>query len=163
MSFVLPMKFLRDWGPALAWAALMFYFSTDALSSEHTAGVILPLLAWLFPHAKPETLDAAHFFIRKSAHFWEYFLLSLLVLRGIRAGRPGWRWTWALMALAVAAGYAALDELHQAFVPSRGPSMYDVLLDSAGAGVAQVVAALWARRPVGPEKRTPVLQNRTGA
>jgi VanZ family protein len=140
------MKFLRDWGPALAWAALMFSFSTDALSSEHTSAVIIPLLAWLFPHAKLETLIAAHLYIRKSAHFWEFFLLSLLVLHGIRAGRAGWRWTWAFAALAVAAGYAGLDELHQAFVPSRGPSMYDVLLDSCGAAVAQIFAALWAWR-----------------
>jgi VanZ family protein len=108
--------------------------------------VILPLLAWFFPHAKLATLMAAHLFIRKSAHFFEYFLFSLLVLRGVRAGRAGWRWAWPLTVMAVAAGYAALDELHQAFVPSRGPSMYDVLLDTVGAGVAQILAALWAWR-----------------
>jgi len=33
--------------------------------------------------------------------------------------RPGWRWTWALAALSIAAGYSALDEIHQAFVISR--------------------------------------------
>jgi VanZ family protein len=149
------MKFLRDWGPALAWAALMSCFSTAALSSEHTAGLIVPLLAWLFPHAKLATLTAAHFYIRKSAHVFEYFLFSLLVLRGIRAGRAGWRWAWPLAVMAVAAGYAALDELHQAFVPSRGPSMYDVLLDTCGAAVAQCVAWLWTlRRPARDAGRT---------
>jgi VanZ family protein len=140
------MKFLRDWGPALAWATLISYFSTGVFSWQNTSHVIIPILAWLFPHAKPETLLAAHFYIRKSGHFWEYFLLSLLVLRGVRAGRPGWRWTWALMALAAAACYAGLDELHQAFVPTRTASVYDVLLDSTGAAVAQVITALCAWR-----------------
>jgi VanZ family protein len=140
------MKFLRDWGPALAWAALISYFSTDVFSWQNTSRLIIPILAWLFPHAKPESLVAAHFYIRKSAHFWEFFFLSLLVLRGIRAGRRGWRWAWALMALAVVAAYAGLDELHQAFVPSRTASIYDVLLDSSGAAVAQVCARVWAWR-----------------
>lgn len=140
------MKFLRNWGPALAWAALISYFSTDLFSWEHTSRIIIPLLAWLFPSATPETLIAAHFYIRKSAHFWEFFALSLLVLRGIRAGSRGWRWSWALMALAAAAAYAGLDELHQAFVPSRTGSIFDVMLDSSGAAVAQAIAAAWALR-----------------
>jgi VanZ family protein len=29
--------------------------------------------------------------------------------------------------------YACLDETHQIFVPGRGPSLYDVALDSSGA------------------------------
>ncbi len=152
------MKFLRDWGPALAWATLISYFSTDVFSWQHTSHVIIPILAWFFPHAKTETLLAAHFYIRKSGHFWEYFLLSLLLLRGIRAGRPGWRWAWALTALAVAAAYAGLDELHQAFVPSRSASIYDVLLDSSGAAVAQVFAAVrgWRTTRASPGARTPL-------
>jgi len=152
------MKFLRDWGPALAWATLISYFSTGAFSWQNTSHVIIPILAWLFPHANPETLVAAHFYIRKSGHLCEYFLFSLLVLRGIRAGRPGWRWTWALMALAVAAAFAGVDEWHQAFVPSRTGSIYDVFLDSSGAAVAQICAGLWAWRTarVTPGNRTPL-------
>ena len=38
-----------------------------------------------------------------------------------------------LRALLAAALYAASDEIHQSFVPGRGPAVTDVLLDSAGA------------------------------
>jgi VanZ family protein len=39
-----------------------------------------------------------------------------------------------------------LDEVHQIFVPSRGPSPWDSLLDSTGALVALFVLFLLYRR-----------------
>ena len=76
-------------------------------------------------------------------------MFCLLIYRGVRAGRIGWRWTWGLTALFCAAGYSVLDEIHQAFVASRTASAYDSLLDSAGAFVAFGLLWLWfrARRP----------------
>ncbi len=140
------MKFLRDWGPVIAWAGVIFLFSTDTFSGAHTSRFIIPLLAWLFPHASFETLQQMHFYVRKAGHLSEYFIFSLLLLRGIRRGRTGWRITWALATVAIAASYAALDEVHQAFIPSRGPSVFDVMLDTCGAAAAQAAAWLWARR-----------------
>ena len=90
-----------------------------------------------------------HGVIRKSAHFVEYFIFSLLVLRGVRSGRAGWKLSWALATVAIAAGYAALDELHQAFVPERTGSALDSLLDTCGAATALLVVwafALWRSR-----------------
>jgi len=92
-----------------------------------------------------ELFDTIHFVIRKSAHFAEYFVFCLLIYRGVRAGRIGWRWTWGLAALFCAAGYSVLDEIHQAFVASRTASAYDSLLDSAGAFVAFAILRLWFR------------------
>jgi len=80
--------------------------------------------------------------IRKCAHFTEYFILSVLVLRGIRAGRPGSRFAWALAAIAIVACYASLDELHQHFVPGRTAAVGDVLIDTSGGIAAQAVMAL---------------------
>jgi VanZ family protein len=140
------MKFLRDWGPVIAWAGLIFFFSTDLFSGAQTSRFLIPFLRWLFPGASAHTLHQIHLYVRKSGHIIEYSIFSLLLYRGIRGGRAGWRITWALAAVAIAACYAALDEVHQAFVPSRGPSAFDVLLDTCGAAAAQVLAWLWPRR-----------------
>jgi len=140
------LAWLRHWWPAILWCCLIWFFSTDSFGSSNTSRFIVPLLRWLFPDASTATIWLYHGGIRKAGHFVEYFILSLLLLRGIRAGRAGWRPAWGLAAIALAAGYASIDELHQAFVPSRGASAVDVLIDSAGAFTAQAFAGLAARR-----------------
>lgn len=102
------------------------------------------------PHAAMATLLEFHHLIRKCGHFVEYFILSLLVLRGIRAGRRDARIAWALAAIAIVACYASLDEFHQIFVPGRTPAITDVLLDTIGGICAQIVVAL-----VTPNRPTP--------
>lgn len=134
------MRWLRQWAPAILWAVVIWVFSTYWFSPEATARYILPVLKWLLPHASPRTLRALHGSIRKAAHVGEYFIFSLLVFRSIRGERRGWQLQWGLAALAIAASYAALDEVHQAFVPTRKPSLIDVLRDTSGAALAQ----LWA-------------------
>jgi VanZ family protein len=144
-SYLLKRSWLRAWWPALVWAAFIFTMSTDTFSSEHTATLFEPLLRWLHPSFTKHQLHVIHFYIRKSAHFTEYFVFCLLLYRGVRGMRQGWRWTWGLAALSIAAGYSALDEIHQAFVASRGASAYDSLLDSAGAFFATAALWLWFR------------------
>ena len=81
------MRWLRYWWPALVWAIVISGFSTGVFTSDNTSRIIIPVLRFFFPHASPETLHFLHHIIRKCAHFTEYFILSLLILRGIRAGR----------------------------------------------------------------------------
>jgi VanZ family protein len=133
------------WLPSIAWAILISLVSTDSFSAGHTSVYILPVLHWLFPHANAETLSRLHYLIRKSAHFTEYFVFSIILLRAIRGGVQGWHFRWAIAALAIAAGYSALDEFHQSFVPNRTASPWDSLLDTAGAATAQVLMYLWFR------------------
>ena len=110
--------------------------STDTFSAAHTSLVVEPLFRWLFPSISREGLELAHHVVRKSAHFTEYFIFFLLLYHGIRASRRDnrpWHWSWAIVAWLIAAVYSVLDEIHQIFVPSRGPSAWDSLLDSTGA------------------------------
>ena len=142
-------SFLRAWWPALVWAGLIFMMSTDSFSSAHTGTIIERALLWVFPAWSAERLDSAHHVIRKCAHFGEYFIFFLLLYRGIRNYRGtngGWHWSWAVSAWLIAAGYSVLDEVHQIFVPSRGPSAWDSMLDSTGALIALIVLFFLYRR-----------------
>ena len=95
----------------------------------------------MLPNAAEGTLIALHAFIRKCAHVGEYFVFGALLFRAFRTPARGWQWRWALLAILAAALYASSDEIHQIFVPSRGASIWDALLDTTGASVAQL--AIW--------------------
>ncbi|HEV3112700.1 MAG TPA: VanZ family protein [Candidatus Binataceae bacterium] len=131
---------MKVWLPVAAWALLIFFFSTSLFSSQDTGSWIEPILRWLLPWASNATIDVMHYAIRKAAHFTEYGILFLLLIRGPMRGHTVW-------ALAACAAYALLDEGHQMFVPERTASMYDVALDFSGAlfshfvstGVAELV------------------------
>jgi VanZ family protein len=136
---------LRAWWPAILWAGIIFSMSADSFSAEHTASVLKPILRWLVRSLTEDQLSTIHHYIRKSAHFTEYFIFCLLLYRGVRGDRQGWRWTWGVAALSSAAGYSVLDEIHQAFVASRTASPYDSLLDSIGAFAAFATLWMWFR------------------
>src|SRR5258707_11796370 len=98
----------RHWIPAICVAILFSLFSTHYFSGEQSARVIIPLLHWLLPGASPRMLRLMHVGIRKMAHVTEFGLFSITVFHGIRRGRLGWRFSWALATLVLAVAYAGL-------------------------------------------------------
>jgi VanZ family protein len=79
----------------------------------------------------------------KFAHFWEYAVLGVLVVRAV-AG-PGWlspTFFLTLVAVLICAAYGASDEGHQLFVPGRHCDVWDLAADVSGAGASAGV--LWA-------------------
>jgi VanZ family protein len=141
-------RWLKSWLPLIVWMGLIFTGSTDSGSAGHTSGFIEPLLHWLMPRLSQKSIDAIHFLIRKCAHITEYAILAGLALRAIATAHSfaGKRWKIAGAALAVAALYAASDEYHQSFVPSRGASIEDVGIDTCGACFGIGVILLWRKR-----------------
>ena len=157
------MRWLRYWWPAILWAIVISSFSTETFTSENTSRVIIPVLRWLLPHAMPETLSLIHHVIRKSGHFIEYFILSLLLLHALRAGGRDFSLRWALIVILIVAGYASLDEFHQLFVPGRGAAVSDVLLDTMGGAAAQLlVASLLCWRGVRKRRGESTAQSEAG-
>ena len=134
----------------MVWSGVIFAMSTDAFSAEHTKWFLEPMLRWLMPGLAQSQYDLIHHFIRKCAHFTEYFVFCLLLYRAVQAGRAGWRWAGGAVALLIAAGYSLTDEFHQSFVASRNASGHDSLLDSTGAFAALLLLWLWFRRRAAP-------------
>ncbi len=137
-------RFITHWLPVIVWMAFIFWMSTDTFSSENTSSVIRPVLQFLASGMSPHGVDILHAFTRKMAHVSEYFILGLLLARALHAPvRPFQGRRWVLVALIVVFLWAVFDELHQLFVPSRGASVFDVGLDTASGGLAQLVRLFW--------------------
>jgi len=142
-------KKLLAWLPTVAWLAMIAFFSTDTFSSEHTGSILEKIVRALYGPISPAHFEMLHHFVRKTAHFTVYGFLSLLSYYSWRATLPrrsGWTFIWSLLALLVTLVAASGDEFHQRFVPSRGPSVYDVLLDMMGATFVQILLATFAGR-----------------
>jgi len=140
-NYKMSSKWLGRWGPVILGAVAIWILSTDLFSDRNTGRVILPMLHWLFPWMNGRMLHLGHVGIRKLAHLSVYFVFGVFLLRAIRGERKGWEWWWAFVAIGMAAGYAVVDEIHQAFTATRHPSVRDVMLDAIGAMAAQLV--LW--------------------
>jgi VanZ family protein len=121
------MVFLSSWLPVFVWAGFIYYLSS--IPSLNTGWGL-----W-------------DFILRKIAHMAEFGILTLLLVRA-------WRRSISMLApsglLVISALFALLyavsDEFHQSFVPGRGPSVVDVLIDACGIMAAMCVAYFNLRR-----------------
>ena len=87
------------------------------------------------------------YYIRKTAHFTEYFLLAVSVAFPLYV--YGVRGLWLLFSAGIfCVGYACLDEYHQSFVAGRSPGKKDVFIDSAGVFFGIIVTRIigWTGR-----------------
>ena len=81
--------------------------------------------------------------MRKLAHVSEYAVLAVLLYRAfVHTALKGRRAFSAGVVLLLCAAYAATDEFHQSFVPSRTASLRDVMIDICGAMLAVIL--YWA-------------------
>lgn len=132
-------KRLRLWA-ALAWMLLIFGTSCT---------VVMPheFFAWLDKHLLRDEA-ASHgfrvfwgfswFAVVKGWHALEFAVLFLLLQRGLdHLGMT--RSRSSAVALLTTIAFAASDEWHQTFVPGRGGTITDVLIDNLGALAAAFV------------------------
>lgn len=133
--------------------AIIFLFSADAHSNQHIQRVAGILLSVVGRDTATERMHLRHP-VAKLGHIVVYFSLGLVSLAAwSKAGRrplagAAWR-AWVFCAL-----YACTDEFHQRFVPTRDPTVRDVLLDSAAAAAAILSLAMyWGRQGHGGEAK----------
>jgi VanZ family protein len=147
-------SFLKYWLPVLIWLGLIFIGSTDLMSAEHTSRIIGPILRWFNPDISDQTIAQIQFFVCKVGHLSEYAILAALFWRGLRRGTR-WQMTMSILFIAVwfvCAVFAASDEFHQSFVPTRTASPIDVVIDIIGALIGLTICVAVARGKVLKEK-----------
>lgn len=137
---------MKAWLPVLIGISLIALSSSDWFSSTETSGPFRWLYQAIFGPVPNPQWGRVHFYIRKSCHFFGYGVFGLLWLRAWRMAVPRFHYLQdALLALAGAGVIASLDEFHQAFLPLRTGSPWDVLLDCSGVAFAEILAFLVLR------------------
>lgn len=91
------------------------------------------VLAYVIPGLSGSS-GGGHGLLRKAAHFTEFACLGALLTWLFSMLRKPW-----LLALPGAFLVACADETIQRFVPDRGPSFRDVMIDTAGAVVGMTL------------------------
>ncbi|GGA78961.1 VanZ family protein [Ornithinibacillus halotolerans] len=116
------------------WMALIFFFSHQPgeQSGELSDGITAMLIGMLHVVIPGAEDIITGLFIRKLAHFSVYFMLAILLMNAFRCFQVTVKKS-IIPAFIISVLYAISDEVHQAFIPGRGPQVTDVLLDSAGA------------------------------
>ena len=120
MSRRINIESLLSWLPPVFWMALIYYLSSLPVSEE--------------PYFVPDYVF----------HFFVYAVLGALFLRAF--GRHKTTSTrapfWAAIASII---YAAFDELHQSFVPTRDCSLNDFMVDTVAILLIILIAVLVKR------------------
>lgn len=126
---------------SLLWMLIIFLFSqqTGKVSGDLSSSLTYRLLSFVYPSffklalAKQlSLLKTSHLIIRKIAHMSEYALLWLLWYQYFKStNKRICHCFW--LSLCICFFYACSDEWHQSFIPGRGPSFIDVLIDTSGA------------------------------
>lgn len=80
---------------------------------------------------KQEMIDRTESVVRKIAHFSIYTLVGILLM-GLMSTYKLKELDRIATSLIIGMIYASTDEIHQAFIPGRGPLITDVILDTLG-------------------------------
>ena len=147
-------SWIHAWWPVAAGTALIAIGSSAQFGADYTSGPLRWIWQSIFGPVSNVRWDLVHVYIRKSGHFVVYGMIGLAWLRAWRLSFPRIR-LLADVALAVfgTAVIAGCDEFHQHFLPNRGSSPWDVLLDCCGATVFCLLACAIMRSSRPKRKR----------
>ena len=139
-------RFVSNWVPAIAWMVLIFLGSSDMFSAGQTSRFIVPFLRWLDPQISWAAINTIQTVIRKLGHVTEYAILAVLLWRALD-GNKSIKARISILFIVVSfacAIFAASDEFHQSFVPSRTASPHDVIVDICGAFIGLAICWMFA-------------------
>ncbi len=122
-----------------------------AVNRLRAVPAIIYVLAIFFISSQPNLHPPGPDFPAKDkvAHFAEYFVLGVLLFKGIGWSASRERLVNFLFLFAVGASVGAFDEILQSYTPGRTMSIYDWAADSAGIVIGLsmfIFSALGGRR-----------------
>lgn len=145
MGYIMNKKKVIAWGMLIFWMSVIFFMSNQPGEvSTSQSDLVLKLFSLIGINLNQYFGELATLVIRKGAHFTEYLILFILAYRVIRfyVDRENIKW----YAIAVVFLYACSDEMHQYFIPGRGPAFKDVMVDTSGGLLGVIISSLYEKR-----------------
>lgn len=134
-------KMIISYIALILWMGLIFYFSsqTGGASGGTSDGLIKTVLkiiggALNIDFTNQEVMhiiSTCGVWVRKMAHFTEYFILGLLMTNALGFTIKK-KTNFIIILVLLCFIYALSDELHQIFVPGRNGNIKDALIDLSG-------------------------------
>lgn len=119
----------------LSWLILIYLLSAETgdQSGSLSDGILLSIAKLLKISDTKAFVDTFGFFIRKLAHFSEYFILYILTYECFKEYNCP---KLIVVSVLFCVLYASFDEFHQLFVDGRCGQLSDVMIDSSGSIVS---------------------------
>lgn len=119
----------------VSWLILIYLLSTETgdQSGSLSDGILLSIAKLLKISDTKAFVDTFGFFIRKLAHFSEYFILYILTYECFKEYNCP---KLIVVSVLFCVLYASFDEFHQLFVDGRCGQLSDVIIDSSGSIVS---------------------------
>lgn len=130
------------WFLLFAWLGIIWMLSNQAGASSHQTSGLMARLVYRILEILPGDWISFHSLkklIRKIAHFTEYFILCLLLFNVIRLYFARLKAVWITAGICLF--LAAMDELHQYFIPGRNANPKDIVVDMMG--VIAAICFVW--------------------
>ena len=119
----------------VSWLILIYSLSAETgdQSGSLSDGILLSIAKLLKISDTKAFVDTFGFFIRKLAHFTEYFILYILTYECFKEYNCP---KLIVVSVLFCVLYASFDEFHQLFVDGRCGQLSDVMIDSSGSIVS---------------------------
>ncbi len=121
-------KFSR-WFFFFFWLGLIFYLSHQA--GGESQNLSNHFILWIEKYFSIPWLSHFSFFVRKSAHFFLYFILGIITMNLFSNSHFSF-FKKILFSLFFCFLYACSDEIHQLFIVGRSGKFLDVFIDTCG-------------------------------
>ena len=129
------MKKIIKWLLLIIWLIVIFIFSNQANSGESTHDIIENIIPII---KNSNQIDIINFIVRKLAHITEYLILALLTISLLKEYTKNERLI-IIISIIFCFLYASLDEIHQSFVIGRTSTFKDVLIDTTGSIIGNII------------------------
>jgi len=140
------MKRVIAWILVILWCVVIFFFSAEDKNSSHQRSQQITEVVekTIEKILEPQNLRiiakrSLEHYVRKSSHVLEYFILTMLIYNALTLSRIR-NYKRYILSFIIAISYACFDEMHQAYVPGRGPMVEDVFVDGVGVLMALAVS-----------------------